>query len=413
MYFEEGLSTMTPALLPSPEPLRPTFVQATGWWPIARCMLSAALAAGGLAAVGATAAIAADATTGSGVVMMALPAKPAAVRAYWTPERMRNARSLDLPQTSTTPVPLADLSPDLPAAAVTTVAGAGKPPSLAVKPDLENRLFEPDPTAEAGVDSGAVEPQNAGSRGAHFSSSRVFPDGATTAYPYRTVGKIFFTKPGEGDFICSGAVQRPRVVTTAGHCVHSGNGNPNAYYTNFVFIPSYRAGIAPYGSWTPVFVITTATWINGGGAVPNGADYALFQMADLNGRRIGDVTGYLGYATGKLRPNHAHLLGYPGNLDSGERMHQVTAQSFAADTNGAVIYGSDMRGGSSGGPWVQNFGVPSAGQTGGVNAQLNTIIGVTSYGPTAVGPFYQGSSTMDSRFVTMLNTVCGRRTGNC
>jgi len=342
-----------------------------------------------------------------GIGGKALVGAQAAAREYWTPERMRNAKPLPLPRASAAPMPLL---PDetARAAAAPSRSAAGKPPSVQVTPDLQP-LFEPLPDDQ----SGGVEAQDVGSRGAQFSSSRVFPDGATTTYPYRAIGKLFFTKPGGGDFICSAAVQRRRVVTTAGHCVHAGNGNANAYYTNFQFVPAYRSGIAPYGRWTPVFVATTQAWINGGATFPNAADFAMFDMADRNGSKIGDVTGYLGYLTNKLRPNHAHLVGYPANLDSGERMHQVAAQSFAADGPNAVVYGSDMTGGSSGGPWIQNLGVPAVGQTGGTNALGNVLIGVTSYGPVASGVLYQGSSIPAAAFTALLTQVCGRRAGNC
>jgi hypothetical protein len=130
-------------------------------------------------------------------------------------------------------------------------------------------------------------------------------------------------------------------------------------------------------------------------------------------RRIGDVTGSLGYQTQRLFPNHAHLLGYPGNLDSSAKIHQVTAGSFRTASPNSAEYGSDMGGGSSGGPWVQNFGTAAAGQTGGLNAGRNLVVGITSYGYTNTGIKVQGSSIPDSRFVSLLKSVCAHRAGNC
>ncbi|NES20402.1 MAG: hypothetical protein F6K41_16085, partial [Symploca sp. SIO3E6] len=137
------------------------------------------------------------------------------------------------------------------------------------------------------------------------------------------------------------------------------------------------------------------------------------QFVNGSNRRIGDITGYLGYQTQRLIPNHATLLGYPVNLDNGQKMHQVTAESFQTNGSGTVIYGSDMRGGSSGGPWVQNFGTAALGQTNGLEQGQNRVIGVTSYGPVAIGPLIQGSSTLNSSFISILNTACARRVGNC
>lgn len=329
---------------------------------------------------------------------------------YWTPQRLRNAKPLNIPiptggVVSTQAAPVAG----------TPVSASGRAPTVNVAPNLQNKLFQP-PTVNTNNDA-AVQPNNVGSVGAHFTSSRLIPLSADTVYPYRAVGKLFFTIPGQGDFVCSGAVLRPRIILTAGHCVHSGSGGSNGFFTNFLFVPGYRDGAAPYKSWTWSHVITTNAWSTGNGAVPNAADYALLEVNDVpfNGvlRKIGQVTGHFGYRTLGLFPNHATLLGYPGNLDNGNKMHQVTAQSFRTRTPNAVEYGSDMRGGSSGGPWVQNFGATAVGQSGGNNPGVNQIVGVTSYGPTAIGPLYQGSSVLDSRFTSILNTACNRRAGNC
>lgn len=323
---------------------------------------------------------------------------------YWTPERLQNAKplSIPLPKKGGTVAPATTPTG-------TPVTGNGQAPTVKLTPNIQ-KLFTP---AEA-VNKQQVELNNVGTTGAHFTSSRLNPLSADLSYPYVTTGRLFFTTPG-GNSWCSASVLRPRVVLTAGHCVHSGTSS--GFYSNFLFVPAYRDGVAPYQRWNWSYVITTGTWASGGGGVPNAADYAMLEVADVsfNGvlRKIGNVTGYLGYRTLGLVPNHSTILGYPGNLDSGEKMHQVTAGSFRTRSPNAGEYGSDMRGGSSGGPWIQNFGTPAVGQTGGLNPGSNLVIGVTSYGPIATDPLYQGSSILDSRFTEILNNVCTRRTGNC
>ena len=149
----------------------------------------------------------------------------------------------------------------------------------------------------------------------------------------------------------------------------------------------------------------------------NAADYALIELQDsaFAGavRRIGMVTGWLGVKTRSLHPNHAHMLGYPSNLDRGMKMHQVAAQSYGSGGINTIIYGSDMGPGSSGGPWIQNFQSLAIGQTGGSNAGSNLVIGVTSYGAVSMGPRFEGSSILDARFTEMLNFICARRSANC
>ena len=96
-----------------------------------------------------------------------------------------------------------------------------------------------------------------------------------------------------------------------------------------------------------------------------------------------------------------------------QQMHQLSAGSFRDTSPNNVEYGSDARGGSSGGPWIQNFGTPSTGQSGGVNEGVNRVVAVTSYGYNSVDPKVQGASIPDSRWVQLWNLVCAHSTGNC
>lgn len=328
-----------------------------------------------------------------------------AVIAYWSPARLRAAKSLDQPIATLTPAVV-------PSTTEPRVSGSGKGPTDAVAPNTQP-MFTPQI-----VNSAGVQPSNVGTSGAPFTSSRLIPLSADQAYPYVTTGKLFFTQPGVGDFVCSASVLRPRVVLTAGHCVHKGSGGSNGFYTNWLFIPAYRDGAAPYGKWAWSWVITTGEWSTGNGKVPNAADFAIIEVKDqtISGkvRKIADLTGYLGYQTQSLLSNHATLLGYPCNLDSCQKMHQVTAQSYKANGTNTVLYGSDMTGGSSGGPWIQNFGAPATGQTTGQNTGVNRVIGVTSYIYTDGGKLLvEGSSILNNSFLDILNKACAHKAGNC
>ncbi len=72
-----------------------------------------------------------------------------------------------------------------------------------------------------------------------------------------------------------------------------------------------------------------------------------------------------------------------------------------------------MRGGSSGGPWVQNFGIKAKKQKGGGNSKTNRVVGVTSWGYTSKKLRAQGSSIPGSSFVEIWNMACGNASGNC
>ncbi|MEJ7805949.1 MAG: hypothetical protein WKG03_08530, partial [Telluria sp.] len=181
-----------------------------------------------------------------------------------------------------------------------------------------------------------------------------------------------------------------RVVATAGHCVHSGTAA--GFHRNWVFVPAFRDGVAPLRQWNWRYVITTPAWVGGGGGVPNAADYAMIEFADqpmtTGGPlvKLGAVTGWLGWQTASLLSNHTSKLGYPCNLDSCQKMQNVTSTNYRATAPNNVEYGSDARGGSSGGPWVQNFAVMSVGGGTGLNVAQNRVVGITSYGYTSVDP---------------------------
>lgn len=281
-------------------------------------------------------------------------------------------------------------------------------------------MTETMPRSSAEAALGVAVPRDIGTEKAPFSSSRLIPESARLAYPYTTSGKLFFTQPGVGDFICSASVLRPRVILTAGHCVHKGTGGVNGFYTNFLFIPAFEAGAtpaAPFQSWNWRFVVTPNVWATGNGAVPNAADYAIIELEDrpFGGtlRKIGEVTGFLGWQTNSLDPNHTNKLGYPANFDGANKMHQVNSQHHRDIAPNNVEYGSDMRGGSSGGGWIQNFGAPALGQTGGLNPGLNRLVGVTSYGYISADPKVQGSAILDNNFMLILNAACSHKAGNC
>jgi V8-like Glu-specific endopeptidase len=334
-------------------------------------------------------------------------AQVAATRAYWTPARLASAQPM-LPLVNATAVTAEAAS----TATGQPVSADGSGPTVTVNPDWTNRLYDP-ALAQIQPEAGGIEPQDVGSFGAHFTSARVNPPAKEIKYPNSPVGKLFFSI-GTSSFVCSASTLRKRIVVTAGHCVHSGSGGSGGFHNNFLFMPAFRDGAAPFGTFAPLTVGTTTAWATGGGAVPNAADFGMFDMNDSGANRIGDITGVLGFQTNSLIPNHTTKLGYPCNLDACQKMQQVTSQSFQATSPNNVEYGSNARGGSSGGPWVMNFGKQPVG--GLPAASANRLVGVTSYGYISTAPKVQGSSIPDNQaggFIPLLNTMCALRVGNC
>lgn len=334
---------------------------------------------------------------------------------YWTPERFKAARPLPLPQATAGAVQLQEPAQ----AAEPSIGSDARAPSLRTRPS-ERRLFAPD--AKQTYKDKLLTPNAVGTFGAYYTSSRVFPlfmganapFSADRAYPYITVGKLFFSIAG-APFVCSASVIQHRIVATAGHCVHSGASS--GFYSNWVFVPAYRDGNAPLLVWNWRSVTVTGTWAAGGGTVPNAADYAMIEVGDQTvGNRVvslGDLTGWLGWQTLSLSANHTSKLGYPCNLDNCQRMQDVTSGAFRNVAPNNVEYGSDALGGSSGGPWVQNFQVLQVGGGSGSNTGSNRVVGVTSYIYVPSDPKVQGASILDGRWINVFNTVCARAAGNC
>jgi len=338
---------------------------------------------------------------------------------YWTPTELGRAQLQELPMPSVgidELIEQAATQPEELQGGTETTDGANIMEAAEVEPDLEDRLFPVSAVSAETLPAG-VKPEDIGTRRTPFSSSRLVPTSARLSYPYRAAGKLFFQKPGGGSFICSGAVLRPRLIVTAGHCVHKGSGGGSGFHRRFLFVPAYHNGQAPYQAWNWRWAVTTPSWASSNGSVPNKADFAIIEVEDRRFgsqiKRIGDVVGWYGYRTNALVNNHTKKVGYPGNHDNAQIMHQVDSQDFRSGGQNTRLYGSDMRGGSSGGPWVENFGVKAAGQTGGLQPWPNRIIGITSYGYVAVGPKVQGSSILNREFLNILNMACNHRAGNC
>jgi V8-like Glu-specific endopeptidase len=274
---------------------------------------------------------------------------------------------------------------------------------------------------------------SAGSAALDFARSRVTPRSANTASPYKAVGKLFFTEPGVGDFQCSASIIKKRVIVTAAHCLF--DPTAKAFFDNWVFIPAYDGGLSnlagaetgpqdPFGSWDWQFVIVSATWNNTGGALPNNGDFGLIVLQDqsFSGGAPVNVKSKVGASftavTNNLVDTHVTILGYPCNFNSCNIMQRNDSSDHRSGStaagNNAFEYGSDMTGGSSGGPWVQNFGDPlSAAPSGSRNLKRNGVVGVTSYGYTDTSVKVLGASGFNAEFTNMLNTACGNAAGNC
>jgi V8-like Glu-specific endopeptidase len=279
---------------------------------------------------------------------------------------------------------------------------------------------------------GAIEdeyaPQEFGTTNHVFSTARA--DGYTGStnqiYPYRASGKVFFTKPGvSGTFICSASLIKKGVVVTAAHCVSEFGAN--RFYTNFRFVPGYKNGNAPYGTWAARTVFVLTAYLNGSdpcsvAGVICRDDVAVVVLAPQGSSLPGTNTGWYGYGYNNAGFNpsgQAHItqIGYPACLDNGALMERNDSQGFksAAHTNNTLL-GSLMCGGSSGGPWLVNFGrrPTLTGTTSGSSPQVNTVVGVTGWGSTSTGPKQMGASPfLNTNIQNLVTAACNPNPAHC
>jgi len=214
------------------------------------------------------------------------------------------------------------------------------------------------------------------------------PTIAKSEDPVSHIGKVFFTLGG-ANYVCSGnAVTSANrsTVATAGHCVNEG---PGAYATNFIFVPEYENGNAPYGKWAAKALYAPTQWVNNGDMTYD-TGFAVV-APDSNGDLLTDVVGGSGTAFNQARGLTYTSYGYPAAAPfNGETLWSCTGKATADPNNPQFATQGipcDMTGGSSGGPWF--IGVGSDGVQNSIN----------SYGyngsPVMYGPYW-GSVIQDT-----------------
>ena len=274
-----------------------------------------------------------------------------------------------------------------------------------------------------------AEPEAHGTANRPFTTARA--DGATgtttNVYPWRAAGRLFATVPTVGPGTCSASLIKRGLVVTAAHCIAKfgvGLGS------NIRFVPAYRNGQAPFGTWQAVQVRLLASYINGTDQCAAGArgvvcrnDVAVLTLAPQGGRFPGTQTGWYGFGSGSQGftgngLTHITQLGYPSCLNNGELMQRNDAQgAITASFAGNTVIGSLMCGGSSGGPWLINFGHPSqlTGASVPQQSAANAVIGTTSWVTGGTGAVKQmGASPFTSQnIVSLVNAACAATPAAC
>ena len=208
----------------------------------------------------------------------------------------------------------------------------------------------------------------------------------------RKNGKAFFTLDGS-NYVCSGtavdASAGVNLVWTAGHCVTDGPGHEA---TNFMFVPGYYKGQEPNGRWAYTVLDSTPSWEGqgsnrfrgdvGAARVVNAASTSATFAGTIGTRPI----SFAQDPTGK----RLTAYGYPAAGKFNGSQQYACASPFRRWDDVALLdpmqISCDMTGGSSGGGWFLDANANSVGDPG------EPLVSVNSYGysfekTTMYGPY--------------------------
>jgi len=284
----------------------------------------------------------------------------------WTREEMLSAKSLDVPGVNDET--LAKWAAEsISKSAYDTKGGPGFEPGAGPGGRVAKSVMEP---VSAGVQMDGMD--KGYSYPAPFTRYETFPN--YNGYPHITVGKVFFTKPGIGNFVCSASSIGGDAVMTAAHCIH--DATTNTFWTNWAFIPAYKNGTKPYGQWTANYLFYLAAYYTGGG--DSRYDIGGAVLNRISGFKISQKVGYLGFAWNQSTSSTSAqwaIIGYPQAAPFNGNLQYICQASYAYNAGGnapsPIGAGCDQSGGTSGGPWIRNYA--------GVPGTTNYINGVNSY----------------------------------
>ncbi|NUK03200.1 peptidase [Streptomyces lunaelactis] len=197
----------------------------------------------------------------------------------------------------------------------------------------------------------------------------------------KTSGRVFFSFQGRtascsGDSVTS---QNGSTVITAGHCVKY----QGAWHTNWVFVPGYNNGQAPYGQWSATKTFSTTQWV---ASEDINYDVGAAVVAPLGGRTLTATVGAQGLSFNGGYNKAMYAFGFPAAAPyDGTKLIYCSGNSskdwlFSQDHS----LGCNMTGGSSGGPWFTSF---SEATGTGLQASVNSF-GYTFLPNRMFGPYF-------------------------
>lgn len=263
-----------------------------------------------------------------------------------------------------------------------------------------------------------------------------------TSRPYRFTGKLW-ARWGGSWFVCTASLIKKGILITAAHCIHNYGGQAGGFADEVRWYPAnYNSGGGAWGYYTAENMYIPTVYFNGNdtcttvGIVCNN-DIATVVLQIRNGLYAGAAMGgWYGYgwngysyptsspAFGNHRVASITQLGYPVAWDGGWQMQRNNSFGkliTATGTNGQQMLntqlGSPLSGGSSGGPWLVNFGTypvltNASDASYGTARVRNVVVGTTSWGYVNKDLNVQGASWFGQNFEFPNANYGGRGAGN-
>jgi hypothetical protein len=173
-------------------------------------------------------------------------------------------------------------------------------------------------------------------------------------YPWRTVGKLFYTQNGKPDS-GSGALISPNIVLTAGHCIYDRNNGGKSIGVDFY--PSWGVGAQgrdqkdPFYKFNCSYLAWRLAWSDDRNLA---YDYGLAWIDAAPGNHL----GWLGYAwnqttQGRTWTAYGYPPATPNAPTSGNTMKAVVGRNAPSPMRGMIAMTNNTMGhGASGGPWI-------------------------------------------------------------
>jgi len=231
----------------------------------------------------------------------------------------------------------------------------------------------------------------------------------------KTTGKVLFAMGGTY-YVCSASVADDTasgrsIILTAAHCAYDEAGG--AFATNWMFVPDYDSAPATLntsgsfcattslGCWTASALVVASGYTTAGGfndqAVVHDYAFAVVAAGGKSGTaQLDDTVGGHPIRFSALSAgSDTYLFGYPaaGKYRGKDLVYSRGALGFDPSAgNTTYRVGSNMTGGSSGGPWFAPFSSGSG-----------TMVSVNSYGYSGITAMH--GPKLNAETQTMFNTA--------